>query len=110
MLGGHHAESGVVKHAPRRSPCNVDDVVLEPEVRPGGRGSGGLGTASRSLDSGSWKGERGKPSRSRVALSRVRFPHSVRLVKVMWHQEKNEGAVSSGLERYRELISFVRVV
>ena len=44
-----------------------------------------------------------------MALSRVRFPDPVRLVKVIWHQEKNEGAVSSGLERYRELISFVRV-
>ena len=40
---------------------NVNDVVLEPDVRPGGRGSGGLGTASRSLDSGPWIGERENP-------------------------------------------------
>ena len=61
MLGGHHADSGVVTHAPRRSPSNVDVVVLEPDVRPGGRGAGGLGTHSRSLDSGSSIGERENP-------------------------------------------------
>ena len=109
MLGGHHAEGGVVTQAPKRSPSNVDDVVLEPDVRPGGRVFSGLNTASRSLDSGSWIGARENPSRSRVALTRVRFPDPVTLVKVTWHQEKNEGAVSSGLERYRELMSFVRV-
>ena len=61
MLGGHHADSGVVTHAPRRSPSNVDVVVLEPDVRPGGRGAGGLFTASRSLDSGSSIDERENP-------------------------------------------------
>ena len=104
MLGGHHADSGVVTQALKRSPSNVDDVVLEPDVRPGGRGSSGLGTASRSLDSRSWIGERENP-RDRE----WRLADPVRRVKVIWQQEKNEGAVSSGLERYRELISFVRV-
>ena len=61
MLGGHHAGSGVVTQAPKRSPSNVDDVLLEGDVRPGGRGSGGLGTASRSLDSNSWIGDRENP-------------------------------------------------
>ena len=68
MLGGHQADSGVVTHAPGRSPSNVDDVVLEPDVRPGGRVFSGLGTASRSLDSGLLDRCKGKPSRSRVAL------------------------------------------
>lgn len=58
---GHHADSGVVTHAPGRSPSNVDDVVLGPDARPGGRVFSGLGTASRSLDSGSWIGVRENP-------------------------------------------------
>ena len=37
------------------------------------------------------------------------FPDPGRLEKVIWHQEKNEGAVRSGLEQCRELHSFVRV-
>ena len=61
IFGGHHADSGVVTQAPKRSPSNVDDVLLEPDVRPGGRGSSALGTASRSLDSGSWIGVRENP-------------------------------------------------
>ena len=61
MLGGHHADSGVVTHAPGRSPSNVDDVVLESDVRPGGRVLSWLDIAFRSLDSGSWIGARENP-------------------------------------------------
>ena len=60
MLGGHH-DSGVVTHAPGRSPSNVDDVVPEPDVLPGGCVFSWLGTASRSLDSGPSIGERKNP-------------------------------------------------
>ena len=61
LLARHHADGGVVTHAPRRSFGDVDHVVLEPDVRPGGRGCRGLGTASHALDSGPWIGERENP-------------------------------------------------